>query len=54
MAKMLPGCSTGFAGSLSDKQPRVGRPESSDKEDKIAKARQMTDQGKGCREIARR
>lgn len=42
----------GFAGSLSDNQPRVGRPESSDKQDKIAEARRMKDHGKSYRKIA--
>jgi hypothetical protein len=41
----------GFAGSLSDNKPQAGRPDSAGKDEKIAIARQMRDEGKSYGEI---
>jgi hypothetical protein len=43
----------GFAGSLSDNKSQPGRPQTSEKEDKLALARQMKDAGRSYRDIAR-
>jgi len=43
----------GFAGSLVDHKAQSGRPEITDKQEKISKARQMKEQGKSYRNIAR-
>jgi DNA invertase Pin-like site-specific DNA recombinase len=43
----------GFAESLADHKPRPGRPETSDKDQKVAEAQRMHEQGKGYREIAK-
>jgi hypothetical protein len=42
----------GFAGALSDNKPQAGRPQVADKDEKIAEARRMHEEGKGYREIA--
>jgi len=42
----------GFAGLLSDNKPQAGRPQVADKDEKIAEARKMHEEGKGYREIA--
>jgi hypothetical protein len=42
----------GFAGSLGDNKAQAGRPELANKDEKIAEARKMHEEGKGYREIA--
>src|SRR5215472_2387092 len=42
----------GFAGTLADHKPQAGRPELPDKQQKIAEARRMKQEGKSLREIA--
>ena len=42
----------GFAGELSDNKPQAGRPESSDKAEKIAQIKRMLVEGKSYEEIA--
>ena len=43
----------GFAGKLSDNKSQPGRPPTAEKENKLTRARQMKDQGRSYRDIAR-